>query len=364
MAGAVKVAKTRKAPGPNNLPNEVVRLAFACDPKAFTNLYNACLREGTFPDQWKTAKLTLLPKGKPEDMKFRPLCLLNTTGKIFEKIIVKRLEEHLDGRADGSINQNQYGFRRGRCTTDAIIDLRNWIQENSGPRRRRTAISLDIKNAFNTASWPRIMEALRDMETPAYLQRIIESYLSNRKLMFETTKGTETAPITLGVPQGSVLGPLLWNVMFNAVLGIELPDGTKTMCYANDPIILATGNDIEQTWARANEATDKVTNWMEAAGLEVAHHKTVAILIGGPRPPKRGTEIRIKGHRIPWSDKMKYLGVIIDRKVSFTKHVKYATQRAAQVATSLTRLVPSTGGPRQARRRRPQCCTPPQRGQT
>lgn len=328
----------------------MIRLAFSCDPGVFTCLYNACLREGIFPWQWKMAKLVLLPKGRPEDQKFRPLCLLNTTAKIFEKIIVRRLEDHLNGRGNDGISGNQYGFRRGKSTTDAIMDLRGWIQNNSGPRKRCAAISLDIKNAFNTASWPRIAEALRDKEAPGYLQAIIHSYLSDQTLIYTTTEGTEVVPVTKGVPQGSVLGPLLWNLMFNGVLEIRLPSGTKTMCYSDDTVVLATGKDIKQTRERANDAVRRVTKWMEDAGLEVAHQKTVAMLIGEHRP-RRGTEVQVGGHRIQWQDSMKYLGVKVDRKVKLDAHIEHAAKRAKETTDMIARVMPNTKGPRHARRR-------------
>lgn len=350
VAKAIKASKNGKAPGPDNLPVEVIRLAFASDPGAFTALYNRCLQEGTFPRQWKRAKLVLLPKGRPEDQKFRPLCLLNTTAKIFEKIIVGRLEQHLDNRAEGGISENQYGFRKGKSTTDAIINLRDWIKDNSGPGKTFMAVSLDIKNAFNTACWPRIVKALTDKEAPNYIQVIIHSYLTDRTLTYTTTEGTETVPVTKGVPQGSVLGPLLWNLMFDGVLQTRLPTGAKTMCYADDTVILTTGKNMQQTRERANEAVERVTKWMEEAGLEVAHQKTVAMLIGRAKP-QRGTEVVVGGHRVTWQDSMKYLGVLIDRRAKLDVHIKHAAKRAEDTTNALARLMPNTNGPRQARRR-------------
>lgn len=355
---AIKKIKTKKAPGPDNMPGEIIKLAFECDPYAFRKLYDACMRKGEVPRQWKEAKLVLIPKGNQE-LSFRPVCLLNAIAKTFEKILVNRLEAHLD-EVEG-ISKEQYGFRRGRTTTDAILELHRRVSGNSGQGKKSVAIALDIKNAFNTASWPKIAEVLRNKNTPNYIQRVIASYLSERSLYQDTAEGRVSRKITRGVPQGSVLGPLLWNIMFNGALEVTLPPGAISMCYADDTVILASGKCMVEARNHASEAAGRVIAWIEGAGLEVARQKTVAVVFGKRRLHPEveeeglvlegGARSEQKDEKIQWSESFKYLGVTIHRSQEHTTHVLQAAERAKGATTALARMMPNVGGPRQARRR-------------
>ncbi|XP_050338322.1 uncharacterized protein LOC126764713 [Bactrocera neohumeralis] len=110
-----------KTPGLDGIPNRALKIAISYHPQPFSDLYSRCLREGVFPKIWKVQRLVLLQKpNKPagEPSSYRPLCMIDTMGKILERIICTRLENHLEG--DGGLSDNQYGFRKKRSTLDAI----------------------------------------------------------------------------------------------------------------------------------------------------------------------------------------------------------------------------------------------------
>lgn len=119
-------------------------------------MFNACLRENTFPKEWKVAKLVLIRKGdKPLDSpkSYRPICLLNTIGKFLESIIKTRIENHLE--SSHGLDTKQFGFRKGHSTIDAIQEvIRTVDKASSGPlysRKLCAVVALDVANAFNTA---------------------------------------------------------------------------------------------------------------------------------------------------------------------------------------------------------------------
>ncbi|KAH8267600.1 hypothetical protein KR026_011887, partial [Drosophila bipectinata] len=140
-----------KAPGPDSVPNRALKLALALQPGSFAELYNKCIREGTFPTRWKVQKLLLLLKpGKPreEASSYRPICLLDTTGKVFEGVIAARLEAAIEEA--GGLSPKQYGFRKGSSTVDAIAAVigiaRSAIAGTSGMRRSVEAMEQWLQN--------------------------------------------------------------------------------------------------------------------------------------------------------------------------------------------------------------------------
>lgn len=141
---------TRKmtAPGPDGIHATMIAAAMPELGPIMRGTFNACLRDGVFPGTWKEANLVLIPKpGKPG--KYRPICMLGETGKLLERIIAGRIVEHLKSvRSD--LSANQFGFRRGRSTLDALRRVRKRVIRTRDERGRTLAISLDIRNAFNS----------------------------------------------------------------------------------------------------------------------------------------------------------------------------------------------------------------------
>ncbi|CAB0042386.1 unnamed protein product, partial [Trichogramma brassicae] len=140
-------------------PNAAIKIAIATHPDIFLQVYTACLRTGVFPACWKRQRLVLLPKpGKPpeEPSSHRPLCMLDTAGKILERLICDRLEAITE--SPGGLSDHQYGFQKGRSTINAIESVIATAREaiagkrwNRGTKKYCTVVTLDVKNAFNSA---------------------------------------------------------------------------------------------------------------------------------------------------------------------------------------------------------------------
>lgn len=173
---------------------------------------NGALSADTFPTAWKLARLVLIPKGvKPPDEPslYRPICLLDVLGKLLEHLLRGRLRTEIAKL--GSLSERQFGAREGRSNLDAVqlVVDRTW-QATAGSHRTRklwALIALDVKNTFNSATWRKVIEALRRRDIPPYLMRIIVSYLSERKIKVTAEEGVEELLMTCGVSQGSILGP-------------------------------------------------------------------------------------------------------------------------------------------------------------
>ncbi|XP_064539656.1 uncharacterized protein LOC135429319 [Drosophila montana] len=295
--------KPSKAPGPDGIPNRALKLAMSLQPAQFVQLFNMCLMERTFPTIWKLQTLVLLPKpGKPPDdpSSYRPICLLDTLGKVLEKLICNRLQVAVDN--NGGLSQSQFGFTKAKSTIDA----------------------------------------LEKVET-------IRSYFTGRLLQYDTADGPTTHQVSAGVPQGSVLGPLLWNIMYDGILRLELPIDTSIIGFA-DACLVVVGKELKDVEESCNHSIDRVHQWLAAAGLELAAHKTEAVLVSS-RKRVETAHIRVGSATIESARALKYLGVMLDTRMSFREHLEYVHKKAAESCRALSRIMLNTRGPKQQRRR-------------
>lgn len=351
LKAASSKLKTRKTPGPDGIPPEAVRLAAEVQPEKVLEAMNETLLGDYFPDDWKISRLVMLRKpGKPEGVptSYRPLCLLNTLGKLMEQLLLQRLKAEIE-RTD-ALSENQFGFREGKSTLDAI-DMVMRTVDNAATRSHRNrlipaVVTFDIRNAFNSASWAHILQELRRLEVSPYLIRIIRRYFENRKIIAEAEDSTITLTVTSGVPQGSVLGPTLWNILYDGVLRLPQPAGIQLVAYADDLALVACYKTEEELTSNVTTAVRHIYNWLTSRGLSLAPEKTEAIILSGRRR-LRQVAFDIMGTTVQPQDKLKYLGIWLDSHRSFHAHVKEAVSKAERSCASISRLLSNTSGPSQ-----------------
>lgn len=157
--------------------------------------------------------------------------------------------------------------------------------------------------------------------------------------------------MTAGVPQGSILGPTLWNLAYDSVLLMpDLPRGARLVAYADDLAVVVTAREEAALECRTNEALEMVDEWMRDHKLTLAPHKSEAVLLIGKKRPKE-INITLGDHSIEIKKEVKYLGVVLDRPRTGTAHVNYATSKAMNTCRKLSRIMPRRGGATEAKRR-------------
>uniref|UniRef100_A0A2S2NQQ6 Reverse transcriptase domain-containing protein n=1 Tax=Schizaphis graminum TaxID=13262 RepID=A0A2S2NQQ6_SCHGA len=341
-----------KAPGPDGVPDLVVKAVILRKTADVTSILNNCLRSGSFPRRWKEARLVLIRKpGKPLEVpsSYRPLSMVNTIGKLFERVIKRRLEAHLLRNPEG-LSGNQFGFRRGRSTIDAIEKLLDTVNRNEAkPWRRRelcALVSIDVANAFNTVPWEKIGDALMRKNTPSHLVRLLRDYLRERLL--QTDAGD--IEVTSGVPQGSVIGPILWNIFYDGLLQQRLTEGIEIIAFADDIAVVGIAENTDLLEAAMNGALSLVSEWIETNGLSISVSKTVAMTMTTKRRYRR-PQFVLLGETLELKEHIKYLGVELNSKLGFKEHIKMIRAKALKTTAALSRLMPNVGGPSPTKRK-------------
>lgn len=333
-----------KAPGPDGITGEMMRLVYTADPQTTLLAFNLCLRSGCFPREWKQAELRLLPKpSKPgQPPSYRPICLLSVVGKVMEQLIKGRMSLHIEP----ILSPLQFGYRPKKSPVDAVRLVISKCKEARMVSLQPIVviILMDIRNAFNTARWEKIIQALEEMQTPEYLVKFAESYFTDRTLIV----ANETQGLTCGVPQGSVLGPLLWNVLYNSIVALQLPN-VDISVFADDLGFVVRGPSVETTELYIELAVETITLALERIGLELAPEKTEAMIVFAPR---RITSLRVTvlGHNIPTKTSLKYLGVWLERGLRCRTHINQILGKAVGQVHALNQLMRIDGPVRQPAR--------------
>jgi hypothetical protein len=250
---------TKKALGEDGITAEIYKQTFKILPKSITAMYNGCLKNGVFPEIWKKAKI--IPITKPDTQnnqdvaKYRPISLLNIGGKILEKALINRRNHHI--HSTEYLNRNQYEFIPQTNTIDAIMALKEFVQEGFSKGEITATVRLDVEGAFNSAWWPSVLKNLQQSGCPRDLYNLTKNYFSPRNATLSTNNINIERTVSNGCLQGSCLGPRMWNIFYNSLLNLTFSNGTKIIAFTDDLVILTRGKSVSEVENTANKELKK-----------------------------------------------------------------------------------------------------------
>ncbi|KAI1289944.1 putative protein in type-1 R1DM retrotransposable element [Halotydeus destructor] len=338
---AASTTHPTKAPGIDHLTGDICKLFIEEFPQQVTSLYNACLRLHYFPTSWKLARVKILPKPGKESYaelsSFRPIGLLPVLGKILEKLMKQRILHAIRP----TMSKKQYGFTEQVSTVDALREATSVLRKSRASKDLVLGVSLDIKAAFDNAWWPMLRLQLLRKNCPANLLLLVDSYLRDRNLQLAYGDATSTVKMTKGCVQGSVCGPLFWNIILDSLLHQTLPLGCHLQAFADDLLLIVCGRSVDGVQRTAEAALRQISDWGRKVKLNFSAPKTQVVAFS---PHLRGLHLRMGDQLLPPSPSFKILGVVIDQELKFCQHVKSVIKKATVAYKFINRIIRPTWG--------------------
>jgi hypothetical protein len=345
---AIRNLSDKKAPGVDGIAASILANAFQANPDIFVSCFGKCLANSIFPDIWKKGVVCMIPKpttGEKTISSFRPITLLPLLGKVLERIMVDKITDSIENGC--GFNTAQYGFRKGKSTLEALLDLSKHVNGIASRKRASMLLSLDITAAFDSASWPDIVESMRKMKIPEQLVQLSISFFSNREITV-AYNGALSPPhvLTRGCPQGSVTGPLMWLILFDSLLNKLSGIDEKIRCFAfaDDLLVVIEAGNTDLLKTRTESVLEVIGGWSEEKGLIFNPKKTQCLL----RKPKKShinfPTLKMGDTTLIESDSLKYLGVTIQSNWKWYKHVENAKNKATKRLFACMRIAGRTWG--------------------
>ena len=312
-----------KSVGPNSIPPKILKIIAPEISIAIANICNKSFKTGTFPDQLKISKINPIHK-KESRLKisnYRPISLLSNINKIIEKLMFTRLYNFLE--TNNCIYKLQFGFRAKHSTNHAILSITQQIQEAINKDKIAIGIFIDFQKAFDTVNHSILLDKLNHYGVKGSANKWFESYLNNRK-QFVTINGinSDTTNIKHGVPQGSVLGPLLFLVYIND-LHHSIRD-SKTFHFADDTNLLFTTEKNERNSnpvRRLNSDLKALNQWLIANKISLNPAKTEMIYFRKKNTEIPELNVKLNGIKLTPKSQIKYLGLTFDEHLTFEPHI-------------------------------------------
>ena len=312
--------RAKGAPGLDNITNKMLKMLPNIYFDIFAAIFNASLRLSYLPSQWKKAVVIMLLKALKDALlvnSYRAISLLSCVSKLFERIVLRRIKDW--SSSNNILSKYQSGFRFNRQTKDHIFRLIQDVQAAFNRGYKVGSIFIDIEKAFDKVWHAGLLYKLNRLGILNYLGKWIANYLEDRSFIVRCDGVlSTTTPIEAGVPQGSVLGPVLFNIFFNDI--VDTKGDVNLSLFADDVAAWTRGLQLTQTQKRLQTQLDAVEYWMSKWRTSLSVSKTTYLVFQKNR------------------QFAKFIGLTLDPSLKMNAHAKTVYDRAIKRVNMLKRL--------------------------
>ena len=315
--------KNKCTPGVDKISAVIIKRCHLYFLKPLKHIINLIFLIGMVPSEFKTAIITPIFKSNDSTKinNYRPISVISNFTKIFEKCLKQRLQQFLNN--SNVLTQNQYAFTGGRGTTDAMYELVKNVINNLDSNQNCLAVFLDLAKAFDTIPHPLLLDVLQAYGVRGVVLDVFASYLSGRRQMVKINSIlSEPLEVKIGIPQGTVLGPILFIIYINSLTNIDLENGS-VISYADDTAIVFKADSWDNVRILAESGIRKTVNWLKTYRLTLNIEKTNYIafsLTSANRPMFTFLSVN-NDQKLKEVESIKYLGVIVDKHLKWDLHV-------------------------------------------
>jgi len=304
-----------------------------CQPLCM--IFNKSIEDGVVPTGLKIAKV--IPIYKTEDRKlvsnYRPISVLPAFSKIIERLMYNRLINFLNKH--DILSPNQYGFRKNLSTSMALLDLVDKLSSSIDNNEITVGIFIDLAKAFDTVNHNILLSKLYHYGIRGTAYNWFKSYLSNRsQYVYVNNVKSDSLPVTCGVPQGSILGPLLFLVYINDLNFVSKI--LTLLMFADDTNIFISGKNLQDIISLTNTELEKINTWFSANLLSLNVKKTNYILFGHKKMPD--VDIFINNQNVIRVNQTKFLGVIIQHNLKWHAHIQLIQNKISKTIGILNKI--------------------------
>lgn len=322
------------------ITSDILKMVSCVIRKEYCDIINKSLSEGCFLKEWKTSTIIPIPKiEKPEKgSDYRPINILPIYEKVLEIVVKRQIESYLE--SNNIITEHQSGFRKNYSCETAIQTVIDEWKLIISERQMVGVIFMDLKRAFETIDRDRLLVKLFQYGISGKVLEWFRSYLKDRRQQVKVNDDWSAMLATeYGVPQGSVLGPLLFIIYINDIIKV-CAEVCSIKMFADDTLIYVTGESSTELERKLNIAFNGVEEWMNDNKLKMNAVKTKYMIVRSIRKELRGdTTVKcLDGNEIERVEVMKYLGVIIDDRLRFSDHCNYMLKKIGKKISFLNRI--------------------------
>jgi len=341
--GIIKLLKDlnpHKASGPDGVSARILKECANEVADGLVFLFNASLKQGKIPDDWRHANITPLFKGgnknRSKAENYRPISLTSVTCKIMEHVIHSQVINHLE--KNGSLSDTQHGFRKSRSCETQLLQTVDDLAKALNNKEQTDSILLDFSKAFDRVSHRKLLIKLKHYGICGNVLPWIADFLSNRtQSVVVRGKFSKRTQVLSGVPQGTVLGPLLFLVYIN-----DMPQEVRSSIalFADDAYLYRSIVSPEDS-VQLQSDLNKLVEWEEKWSMQFHSDKCFVLRVTNKRTIINST-YNIHGEQLKNVDKAKYLGVMLSNKLSWKEHIDLMTAKATNARIFLQRNLPKS----------------------